>query len=78
MSLWPREIPGGVQANGLLLNLDEFKEVVSQFNKELNIHPDLSQKIFDLTFGHVGAVCAILEFTTDKVRSLYLFQGILS
>ena len=71
MSLWPRELAHGVQANGLLLNLDEFKEVVSQFNKELNIHSDLLQKIFDLTVEHVGAVCTILEFIMAKVCSLY-------
>ena len=71
MSLWPRKVREGVEVNGLLLDRDEFSEVVLQFNKELAIDLDLSQKIFEMTAGHVGAVCELLRLILDKVCSLY-------
>jgi hypothetical protein len=71
MTLWPRKIKEGKEVNGLLLDWDEFNEVVLQFNKELAIDLDLSQKIFELTLGHVGAVCELLRLILDKVCSLY-------
>ena len=55
-----------MEVNGLLLDWEEFNEVVLQFDNELAIHLDLSQKIFELTAGHVGAVC---ELILDKVCS---------
>ncbi len=67
MTLWPRKVQDGVEVNGLFLDQDEFNEVVLRFNNELAIDPDLSQKIFDLTAGHVGAVCELLRVILDKV-----------
>jgi hypothetical protein len=68
MTLWPREIREGIKVHGLLLDRDEFDEVVLQFNKELAIDLDLSKQIFELTAGHVGAVCELLRiiFKLDK------------
>jgi len=77
MSLWPRVISKGVEANGILLDWDEFKEVAERFDKELNIHPDLSQRIFDLTVGHVGAACAILQFILNEVCSSFSILSLL-
>jgi hypothetical protein len=71
MTLWPRKVKKGIEVNGLLLDWDEFSEVVSQFSTELAIDPDLSQKIFELTAGHVGAVCELLRLILDNVCSLY-------
>ena len=71
MTLWPRKVKKGAEVNGLLLDWDEFSEVVLQFNKELAIDPDLSQKTFELTAGHVGAVCELLRLILDNVCSLY-------
>ena len=58
-----------MEVNGLLLDWEEFNEVVLQFDNELAIHLDLSQKIFELTAGHVGAVCELLRLILDKVCS---------
>ena len=71
MTLWPRKVSEGVEVNGLLLDRDEFNEVVLRFNKELAIDMELSQKIFEMTAGHVGAVCEFLRLILDKVCSLY-------
>lgn len=71
MTLWPRKIWGGMEVNGLLLDQDEFNEVVLRYNKELAIDMDLSKKIFEMTAGHVGAVCELLRIILDKVCSLY-------
>jgi hypothetical protein len=71
MTLWPRKVKERMEVNGLLLDWDEFNEVVLQFNKELAIDSDLSQKIFELTAGHVGAVCGLLRLILDKACSLY-------
>ncbi|KIL64578.1 hypothetical protein M378DRAFT_163026 [Amanita muscaria Koide BX008] len=68
MTLWPRKVESG-EVSGLLLDWDEFNEVVSRFNKELVIDLDLSQKIFELTVGHVGAVCELLRLILDKMKT---------
>lgn len=71
MALWPRKNMEGMEVNGLLLDRGEFNEVVLRFNKDLAIDLDLSQTIFELTAGHVGAVCELLRLILDKVCSLY-------
>ena len=46
MTLWPRKVKEGMEVNGLLLDWEEFSEVVLKFNKELAIDLDLS-----MTYG---------------------------
>jgi hypothetical protein len=62
ISLWPRE--GSI---GILLTRSEFDEVVSLFERPLNLHPDVLDLIFDWTVGHVGAVIEILRVITYQV-----------
>ncbi|KAF8330984.1 hypothetical protein F5887DRAFT_1178316, partial [Amanita rubescens] len=75
MTLWPRKAVDGMEVNGLLLDRDEFNEVVLQFNKELAIDLDLSQKIFELTAGHVGAVCELLRLILVKMKTHIRREG---
>lgn len=59
ISLWPREqLKGSI---GILLKRSEFDEVVSRFERRLNLHPDLLDLIFDWTVGHAGAVIEMLR-----------------
>src|SRR6266550_4330244 len=67
MTLWPRKGWDGTEVNDLLLDWAEFNEVVLRFNDELAIDPGLSRAIFDLTAGHVGAICELLRVILDKV-----------
>ncbi|KAM6499703.1 hypothetical protein JOM56_005211 [Amanita muscaria] len=46
---------------GILLKRSEFDEVVSLYERKLNLHPDLLDLIFDWTVGHVGAVIEMLH-----------------
>jgi hypothetical protein len=54
ISLWP-------VSRGILLQWSEFLEVVSHFERPLNVHPDLLSLIFIWTVGHVGAVVELLR-----------------
>ncbi|KIL58928.1 hypothetical protein M378DRAFT_111568 [Amanita muscaria Koide BX008] len=56
ISLRPRE--GSI---GILLKRSEFDEVVSLYERKLNLNPDLLDLIFDWTVGHVGAVIKMLH-----------------
>jgi len=62
ISLWPRE--GSI---GILLKRSEFDEVVSRFERPLNLHPDLLDLIFDWTVGHAGAVIEMLRVISYQV-----------
>ena len=66
ISLRPRNALG--VPIGLLLNRFEFDEVVSLFSAplNLNLHPDLTNLIFEWTSGHVGAVIKMLEVISQK------------
>ena len=55
ISLWPVE---GGSSIGLFLQWSEFMEVVSRFERPLNVHPDLLSMVFDWT---VGAVVELLR-----------------
>ena len=57
ISLWPVE----GASPGILLQWFEFMEVVSRFERPLNVHPDLVSLIFEWTVGHVGAVIELLR-----------------
>ncbi|KAF8232682.1 hypothetical protein L208DRAFT_1360846 [Tricholoma matsutake] len=59
ISLWPRE--GLEESIGILFKRSEFDEVVSRFERQLSLHPDLLDLIFDWTVGHAGAVVEILR-----------------
>ena len=63
ISLWPQE-PGSV---GILLNRPEFDEVVSLFDRPVDLHPDLLDLIFEWTVGHVGAVVEMLRVISCQV-----------
>lgn len=64
INLWPRE-----NARGLLLDFQEFSEVVERFffDKSLKIDSSVSDLIFQWTNGHAGAVYQLLTFTWNKV-----------
>lgn len=65
IGLWPRD-----RSIGILFKRSEFDEVVSRFNRPLNLHPDLQDLIFEWTTGHAGAVVEILRLISYQVSSL--------
>ncbi|KAK2462631.1 hypothetical protein APHAL10511_005364 [Amanita phalloides] len=68
ITLWPKTKPDGeIIMNGLLLNQQEFNQVVERYGS-LNIHSDLSQRIFDWTNGHAGAVVVFLDLILNKTK----------
>ncbi|KAF8316527.1 hypothetical protein F5887DRAFT_1150370 [Amanita rubescens] len=69
MTLWPSKVNKGTEIHGLLLDWDEFSEVVLQFNEELAIDLDLSQEIFEMTAGHVGAVIGLLRLILNDMKT---------
>jgi hypothetical protein len=62
ISLWPTK--GSI---GILLDHSEFDEVVSRFERPLNLHSDLRDSIFNWTVGHVGAVVELLRLISNQV-----------
>jgi hypothetical protein len=70
ISLWPVE----GSSIGLLLQQSEFLEVVSRFERPLNVHPDLLSMVFDWTVGHVGAVVELLRLISYTVSLSCLDQ----
>ena len=62
ISLWP-----GEKSTGILLKRSEFDEVVSRFERPLNLHPDLLDLVFDWTVGHAGAVVELLRVISYQV-----------
>ena len=66
ISLWPQQ--GSEGSIGILLNRSEFEEVVSLFERPLNLHPDLLDLIFEWTVGHVGAVVEMLRVISYQVN----------
>jgi len=70
ISLWPREGSEGSEGSiGLWLNRSELDEVVSRFERPLNLHPDLLDIIFGWTAGHVGAVIGMLHIISSQIVS---------
>jgi hypothetical protein len=68
ISLWPQEFVWLRERSiGLLLNRSEFDEVVSRFERPLNLHPDLLDLIFDWTVGHAGTVRELLRVISYQV-----------
>jgi hypothetical protein len=67
VSLVPVQHDDGLGTVGLLLNRVEFDEVVSQYNKDLQIDDGLREEIFEWTAGHVGAVVDILTIIVQHV-----------
>jgi hypothetical protein len=65
ISLWPVGV-----SPGILLQWSEFLEVVSHFERPLNVHPDLLSLIFIWTVGHVGAVVELLRLISYLVSCL--------
>lgn len=63
--LWPTEI-----SIGLLLTRLEFDEVVARYERKLNLHPIVLQRIFDWPAGHVGAVVQLLHVLAHQVSLL--------
>jgi hypothetical protein len=59
----------GKQSVGLLLNREEFTEVVSKFGG-INLHNDLQDMMFNWTAGHVGAVVKLLDIMACQVSLL--------
>jgi len=54
---------------GLLLNQEEFDDVVKRSEGLVLLGPDLQNFIFDSTDGHVGAVMSVLEALSTLVSS---------
>ena len=65
ISLWPRAGLGAPV--GILLTRSEFDEVVTRFERQLNLQPDLQDLIFDWTVGHAGAATSMLRVISYQV-----------
>ncbi|KAG8841762.1 hypothetical protein FRB91_004704, partial [Serendipita sp. 411] len=52
---------------GLLLDKEEYKDVINRQAPKLLVTDDLQDLIYNLTNGHVGSVLAVVEFLLSKV-----------
>ena len=68
ISLRPKTILSDYEPVGLLLNREEFDDVVKRSAAVL-LCPDLQDFIFETTDGHVGAVAGVLDALTRLVSS---------
>jgi len=77
ISLRPNTILSDHEPVGLLLNREEFDDVVGR-SAEVLLDPALQDFIFETTGGHVGAVTAVLEALSTLVSSSDSSHGLVN